>query len=199
MSTSSRWEFRAFGADFGRAEHRIRSHENLLRRESSETYIVCTRSPHNVKIRDGLLELKVLDEVGPHHLERWSPGLISGFPLSREDCRSMLDVLHAADVELTADRYSLEQLLRGVVQPAPRLHTVRVTKVRETFVIDACTVEIVAVTFEGEPLRSLAVEHEDPEALWSAVQDLEMGHLENVNYVEAMKRSLKLRPSENPS
>jgi hypothetical protein len=47
----------------------------------------------NVKIRDGLMDIKVLREVDGAGLERWEPVMKQGFPLSAEDAGRVLEAL----------------------------------------------------------------------------------------------------------
>ena len=79
-----RWEWRTFGESFGEAEAKIRSHGEAKARSSAETYIVSFDSPNNTKIRDGLMDIKKLENVNADTLEQWNPVLKSGFPLTRE-------------------------------------------------------------------------------------------------------------------
>lgn len=79
-----RWEYRTFGESFGEAESNIRSHGEAKARSSAETYIVSAESPNNTKIRDGLMDIKKLENVNGDTLEQWNPVLKSGFPLTKE-------------------------------------------------------------------------------------------------------------------
>jgi exopolyphosphatase/guanosine-5'-triphosphate,3'-diphosphate pyrophosphatase len=186
-----RWEFRVFAQEFGRAEHRIRSHESTSLRETREVYVVSLRSRANVKVRDDFLDLKTLQEVDRHHLEQWLPVIKTGFPASAEDCGQVLEALGCA-IELQRDSYTWEQLASEVVESVPDLHLVDVNKKREGFLVHDCLAEIVDLEFAGDPIRTIAVEQEDSERAWETVLELGLGEWENVNYVEAMKRMLNL-------
>ncbi len=51
-----------------------------------------------------------------------------------------------------------------------------------------CIVEIANLWFDGTPVRTIAVEQEDPAAVTAAVRKLGLERFENVNYVKALKR-----------
>jgi exopolyphosphatase/guanosine-5'-triphosphate,3'-diphosphate pyrophosphatase len=188
-----RWEFRVFGDDFGVAESRIREHEAVDRTSTAERYVTSLASGNNVKIRNGTLDLKVLEKVNDRHLERWRPVLKSTFPITRENALAVLEGLSVPLVALPEATYALEDFLDRIARPSPLLRVVEVAKTRERFVLDECLVEITDLTIDGRPTRTLAVEHPDPRPVWSTVRDLVLDHLENVNYIEAIKRTLGLK------
>ena len=92
-----RWEYRTFGESFGEAEANIRSHGEAKARSSAETYIVSFDSPNNTKIRDGLMDIKKLENVNADTLEQWNPVLKSGFPLDARGPRPGLRGLGRGD------------------------------------------------------------------------------------------------------
>jgi len=68
-----RWEYRVFAEDLGAVEGKIREHEVTRVKESAEDYIVCRSSGNNVKVRDGLLDIKQLENTNEDTLEQWMP------------------------------------------------------------------------------------------------------------------------------
>ena len=47
-----------------------------------------------MKVRDGLMDVKVLREVNAEGLEQWAPVMKAGFPLSAADAAKVLGALH---------------------------------------------------------------------------------------------------------
>jgi exopolyphosphatase / guanosine-5'-triphosphate,3'-diphosphate pyrophosphatase len=54
-----RWEWRAFGQDFGAAEKRFAALAAEKVQNSDEIYLLAAGSDANVKIRDQLLDIKI--------------------------------------------------------------------------------------------------------------------------------------------
>src|SRR5690242_7102767 len=79
-SCIARWEWRTFGESVPDVESRLRS---VLAppRTSSELYLVVPHADLNLKVRDGVLELKELVDVSAEGLERWMPTIKAPFPL----------------------------------------------------------------------------------------------------------------------
>ena len=189
-AVSPRWEWRAFAQDFGTIETHLRR-DATERRQSSETYLVSAhRADINTKIRDGLLDIKVLQEINPHHLELWQPVLKAAFPLTQASLGTMfgawgLEPPFAGDLPVTESR-----LLDTLIRPEPSLAIVIVDKTRYGSIVDECLVEFAQVTFNGSPLKTIAVEMTDPDRVWRTVAALGLSTFENVNYVRALMRFL---------
>jgi exopolyphosphatase/guanosine-5'-triphosphate,3'-diphosphate pyrophosphatase len=79
-----RWEWRTFGAHFGIAETRFAELTPGAVQESDELYFL-GGSGANVKVRDDLMDIKVLREVSAEGLERWEPIMKQPFPLPAAD------------------------------------------------------------------------------------------------------------------
>ncbi len=185
-----RWEWRTFGESFGEAEARIRSHGEPKPRSSAETYVVSLDSPNNTKIRDGLMDIKKLENVNADGLEQWNPVLKAGFPLPAAALRQVFAAWAVKAPPPAREAYTLEELLGEVVAPNRRLRAVAVVKERFGFTVDGCIVEVANLTFDGQKVRTAAVEHEDPALVIATVRALGLDRLENVNYVKALKRFL---------
>src|SRR3954451_23297750 len=79
-----RWEWRSFGQSFGVAEERIARFPASPPTETDEIYFLSARG-QNVKVRDGLMDIKVLREVNRDGLEQWAPVMKASFPLVPPD------------------------------------------------------------------------------------------------------------------
>lgn len=191
-TTIPRWEWRTFGRDFGHAETVIRQ-QPLDRRDSSEIYILCARSDINAKIRNGTLDIKRLQNVDRHGLEQWRPILKAPFPLTGAP---LADVFAAwgLPIQSTLDETCSEsRFLNSLVAGQPSLTAIPVTKLRHGGTFDDCIVEIADLTFDGEPIRTMAVEMTDPDRVWRTVSALGLAGYDNVNYVTALRRFLNAR------
>jgi exopolyphosphatase / guanosine-5'-triphosphate,3'-diphosphate pyrophosphatase len=69
-----RWEWRTFGNEHGPAEREILAEAASEAVESDERYLLGSDRA-NVKLRDDLVDVKVLREVNADGLERWGPVL----------------------------------------------------------------------------------------------------------------------------
>ncbi|MCF7857709.1 MAG: hypothetical protein K9N07_00080 [Candidatus Cloacimonetes bacterium] len=71
----------------------------------------------------------------------------------------------------------------------PELKMVDVKKVRHGYLVDDSIVEFAEVQFNDVRLKTIAVEHVDPELVLKTVNKLEVEKFENTNYIKAMKRT----------
>ena len=182
-----RWEYRVFGESFGEAEANIRSHGEAKARSSAETYIVSFDSPNNTKIRDGLMDIKKLENVNADTLEQWNPVLKSGFPLDRGVLAEVASAWGVVLPEPAREAWTLEEFLGEVVGLHARLRAIAVGKERFGLTVDGCIVELANLTFDGKPIRTAAVEHEDPALVIATVRKLGLDKFENTNYIKALK------------
>ena len=74
-----RWEWRVFGDGFGAAEAAFAALTPGPVEESDELYLL-SAAGRNVKVRDGLMDIKFLREVDADGLERWEPVMKAGLP-----------------------------------------------------------------------------------------------------------------------
>src|SRR5215471_13657300 len=88
----ARWEWRSFGRRFGNAEARLAALPPGEVQESDEIYLL-TGSGDNVKVRDDLMDVKVLRAVNADGLERWTPVLKAPFPMAPADAAKAFEAL----------------------------------------------------------------------------------------------------------
>src|SRR5262245_45634316 len=81
---STRWEWRIFGHRLDAAEKWLAAHRSTGIQESDEIYFL-SLGAGVVKVRGGLMDVKVLREVDNEGLERWEPVMKAGFPLQVAD------------------------------------------------------------------------------------------------------------------
>jgi hypothetical protein len=187
----ARYEYRSFAPVLGSVEQRLRSAGGQPeRRTSAEIYLLSRPDErYNYKIRDGRLELKLLEGYhGP--LERWVPQPAHEFPIDDAILAKGL----VASLELSAGLppgagQSVEVLVdafRGV----PGAVAVDVFKRREGFQLDGCIAELVQVTVAGHTTHSICVEGVDAQRVLDLAERLGLAGLPNISYL-AEVRSLQ--------
>ena len=112
-----RWEWRVFGEGFGAAEAALAALTPDTVEESDELYLLSAGGA-NVKIRAGLVDIKLLREVDADGLERWEPVMKIGFPLPAAAVSRVFEALGVAPPPLTRDGYTLDQLRAELVAPS---------------------------------------------------------------------------------
>jgi exopolyphosphatase / guanosine-5'-triphosphate,3'-diphosphate pyrophosphatase len=176
-----RWEWRVFGEDVAAAEPAFAALDPGAVVESDELYLLAaTRA--NVKVRNDLLDIKVLREVDADGLERWEPVLKEDFPLPAAQVSRLFDALGVVPPPLTRDAYTLDQLLAELVEPDGGVRPVRVHKRRVRYTIGGCMAELSDVEAEGRSTRTVAVESEDASAVIAAVRSLGLDGELNTSY-----------------
>jgi hypothetical protein len=90
--TGLRWEWRTFGQRFGEADARFAALTSSGTTDSDETYFLAPGGD-NVKVRDALMDVKVLQAVNADGLEQWAPVMKAGFPLSATDAARVFEAL----------------------------------------------------------------------------------------------------------
>ena len=188
-----RWEWRTFGTTgFGAAEDLIRAAGPARVRRSEEVYILSAQSMNNTKVRDGLMDIKSLQEVDADGLEQWKPILKAEFPLAPDVLARVFAAFGVALPPLARPSYDFDTYLAELIGPHDDLRAVAVGKERHGFLVDGAIVEIAEVTFDGLPRRTVAVEHEDPALVSAVVRRLQLDGFANINYLRAMKDAVGL-------
>jgi exopolyphosphatase / guanosine-5'-triphosphate,3'-diphosphate pyrophosphatase len=187
-----RWEWRTFAPSVEDLRGKVNGVVFQAPREIRETYLVCLKSSHNAKVRDGLMDLKWRKQVDADGLELWDPVLKSVFPI---DAGLVPRLFEAWGLPLPALRrasYALPELLDEIVEPNPALRAVRTVKRRDCFTLDGTTCEFARIVADGVPLESFCVEHEDPSLVLQVIRSLGLDSHQNINYPLALKRALAL-------
>ena len=183
--TALRWEWRTFGEHFGGAEERLGSIEPERIVESDETYLLSEASIDAVKERDGLMDVKHLEQVDDDGLELWKPVMKSPLPISAADAGAVLTALRVT-APLESNTYDIAELARaagGAVRVVP------VHKARRHFTIAGCMAELTDLRTGDRSTRTIAIESEEPARVTAALRELALGTRSNVN-VPRVLRSL---------
>jgi exopolyphosphatase / guanosine-5'-triphosphate,3'-diphosphate pyrophosphatase len=179
----NRWEWRTFG--IGEDVFGDRSPERV--QESDEIYVLSVANGDTVKVRDGLMDVKRLEQVNDAGLEQWAPLLKAEFPLSAEQVRSILQGLRVPVPALDRDTYDLDDIVAGRAD----LLTAPVHKHRARYTVGGCTAELTDVTTEHGSTRTVAVESESPERVSAAVRELGLESHTNTSYPRGLKALLR--------
>ncbi|MCI6259776.1 MAG: hypothetical protein MR616_01330 [Pyramidobacter sp.] len=194
MAIVARWEWRTFGkGDFGVGEKTLRALPMDSNKRTDEEYILSRNSDENVKIRFDLIDVKSLQKVNADGLEQWLPVLKTGFPIAADELSGLAEILKVELPELERAEYTHDQFIEELVVPHKDLELVQVKKDRDIYKIDGATAEIAAAEFNGVAWRTMCVEHEDPVLIMKVVEKLGMKGVENMNYIQAMKKSVGIR------
>ena len=182
-----RWEWRAFGTDFGEAEARFANLGVEAVQESDETYLLSPASDETVKIRAELMDIKKLVETNDAGLEQWRPVMKQGFPIPLVDVAKVCAELKVTPPEPGRDALSLDELLALLEMPERGIRAVAVHKRRVRYTINGCTSEVTDVIADGKRVRTVAIESEDADRVVSAVEKMGLSAYPNVSYPRWLK------------
>lgn len=183
--TVLRWEWRAFGRQFGKAEKHFAELTPSGTQDSEETYFI-SPGGENVKVRDGLMDVKVLRKTDANGLEQWAPLMKRKFPLSALDAQQVVQALRIPIYQLQRESYSLQDTLEALGRPESGVRIIQVKKHRIRYVIDGCMAEVSHITANGIPVQTIAVESENADAVMRVVARLGLAGYANTNYLRGL-------------
>jgi exopolyphosphatase/guanosine-5'-triphosphate,3'-diphosphate pyrophosphatase len=189
-----RWEWRTFGAPFGTAEDIFAGLTPTGVEESDELYVLSEQG-ENVKIRAELMDIKALRAVDRHGLQQWEPAVKAAFPLAAADVSATFEALRQPLPTAVVHGCSLAELRDelGASVGAVRLASVHKRRVRSRFA--ECMIELTDISVGDLRARTLAIEAEDPSAVWAAVIVLGLAHRVNTSVPRGL---LALISAERP-
>jgi exopolyphosphatase/guanosine-5'-triphosphate,3'-diphosphate pyrophosphatase len=190
----SRWEWRTFGDSFGESDQRFAALKAEDVHESDEIYFLSTVNDENVKVRDQLMDIKVLEQVNPDGLEQWKPVMKGAFPLPGKEVLRVFDALGVECPTLGHAAYTLEEFIEQLAKPGSQLHVVKVHKKRTRYMIDGCMGEMTEVAADGKRIRTVALELEDPARVIATVRQLGLDRFKNINYPRGLKQLVGMQP-----
>ena len=188
-----RWEWRWFGHRFGPAESRLAALAPSAVQQSSETYLL-SGDGDNVKVRDALMDIKVLREVNQDGLEQWTPVMKAGFPLPADEVTKVFAALRLDPPSLRRASYDLAQFIDELAVPSGRIRAISVQKRRVRYTVGGCMAELSEVVADGKPTRTIAVESEDAAAVIAAVRSLGLGGYVNTSYPRGLATLVDAAP-----
>ena len=189
-SVVPRWEWRTFSPDLSALECVLYSSSAgapTTLQVSDEVYLLSTQNDANVKIRDGLLDIKQLEKTERDGLEQWRPVFKVSFPLTAETVARVFAALGLTPPALLRDAYTQDELTREVVDPERQLRALAVHKERRRYQLEGCLSELTRVEAAGRTIQTLAVESENPAALKAVVRRLGLTEVCNQSYPRGLK------------
>lgn len=188
-----RFEFRTFGQNF-EAEGKLMARlsdpvpQKVWERTSDEIYIMSrTNDINNTKIRDGKMDIKTYVQT-VDGLEQWNPLMKGEFPMLAEQLKE--EVFPAFQVEmeeLTQTSYTLEEFL-AIIDAHPDLLAVKVHKHRFGYMVNDTICETANVLINGAKVVSINSESTEVEDIKKTMADVGLKGVENINYLQAIKR-----------
>lgn len=190
-----RAEFRVFGKDLIEAvKQRMWNGKTVLfqaRKMPAETYFLSVNTDEaNVKVRDGLLDIKTKVGETPEGYEIFQPRGKFQFPVSRADLGTILSHLKV-DIQLAQETYTIDEFI-AIARKHPELTPVTVEKMRYGFTIDGIICEYAQVWFNGAMVESACAESENYAGMKTVVEGLGIQDMPNTNYLRAAKRVVGL-------
>jgi hypothetical protein len=186
-----RAEFRAFGQGLIDAvKEKMWNGKTILfqaRRMPMETYFLSAKTNEaNVKVRDGLLDIKTKVGETPEGYEIFQPRGKFQFPVKKEDLATILSHLKA-EMALTQDMYTIDEFI-ALARKHADLVPVTVEKMRYGFTIDGIICEYAQVWFNGALVETACAESENYAGMRQVVEGLGLAGLPNTNYLKAAKK-----------
>lgn len=181
-----RWEWRSFAPEFRQLDGLVPAEITTAR----DVYLLCAGSTAAVKIRDGVITVKLRERVH-QGLELWRPTLAATFPLCQREIRDVLRCFPAAlPRTLVHPEYDALGFVADVAACTPGVRVIGVYKTLHKGQIDQCLVERGCLSAAGSVVQTAAVESTDPEAVLRTVHELRLDRFENVSYVTFLTRML---------
>jgi exopolyphosphatase / guanosine-5'-triphosphate,3'-diphosphate pyrophosphatase len=181
-----RWEWRTFG-DLDDGDQALGALRTAAAVESDETYVLSMYADASVKVRAGLLDIKILQRVDGAGLQLWVPTLKAGFPLDHQAVVAACTALGVPPPTTRRRAPSLEGLLDELVGSREDLHLVTTHKSRHRSVLDECMVELTDVSVDGRSVRTVAVESPDRRLVTATVHRLGLDGRPNVCVPRGLK------------
>ncbi|GIU29985.1 hypothetical protein L2719_08740 [Shewanella schlegeliana] len=193
-----RFEFRTFGQDFTEASTRMARlsvpvPEKVWHRQSDEIYIMSrTNDLNNTKIRDGKMDVKSYVQT-VDGLEQWDPKLKAEFPISAAQLlEEIFPAFMVEQPELNKEQYSFEEFLE-LINDHSDLQAVKIHKERYGYMVNNTICEVANVLVNGARIVSVNSESTELEDIQRTIKDLKLEGVENINYLQAIKRVIGMK------
>ncbi|MBM3149756.1 MAG: hypothetical protein FJZ88_07005 [Chloroflexi bacterium] len=186
-----RAEFRVFGQGIiGIVKQKMWDAGAVLqkaRKMPPETYFLSTHTNDaNVKVREGLLDIKTKVGETPEGYEIFQPRGKFQFPVKKEDLATILSHLKV-EMNLDKETYTIEEFIE-MARKHPDLVPVTVEKMRYGFTVEGIICEYAQVWFNGALVESACCESEDYAGMRQVIEELGIAAMPNMNYLKAAKR-----------
>ena len=188
-----RFEFRTFGQCFDKEDKRMARlsvpiPEKVWERQSDEVYILSrTNDINNTKIRDGKMDIKTFVQ-SVDGLEQWNPLMKGEFPIAAEVLnKEVFPAFMVVTPTLTKDVYTYDEFME-MIENHPDLQAVRVHKQRFGYMVNNTLCETGNVLINGAKVKTINSESTELEDIQKTIKDVGLEGVENINYLQAIKR-----------
>ena len=188
-----RFEFRSFGQDFESAAKLMARlsmpvPEKVWERYSDEIYILSrTNDINNTKVRDGKMDIKTYVQT-VDGLEQWNPLMKGEFPIQASVLKNeVFPAFQVTAPELTQDVYSFDEFME-IINTHPDLAAVKVHKQRFGYMVNNTICEYGEVLINGARVMTINSESTEVDDIKKTVKDIGLEAVENINYLQAIKR-----------
>ncbi|MDY0101753.1 MAG: hypothetical protein RBS07_02380 [Lentimicrobium sp.] len=188
-----RFEFRSFGQNFDKTHKRMARFsvpvpEKVWERQSEEIYILSrTNDINNTKIRNGKMDIKTFVQT-VDGLEQWNPLMKGEFPIQAKVLKD--EVFPAFKVDMPAfqkEEYSYDEFM-AMIHNHPDLQAVNVKKQRFGYMVNDTICEYGIVLINGARVVTINSESTEVEDIIKTMKDIGAEGVENINYLQAIKR-----------
>ncbi|MDX9908170.1 MAG: hypothetical protein RBS23_01820 [Mariniphaga sp.] len=188
-----RFEFRSFGQNFDDAHKRMSRFsvpvpEKVWERYSEEIYILSrTNDINNTKIRNGKMDIKTYVQT-VDGLEQWNPLMKGGFPIQASVLKK--EVFPAFQVNIPPfqkEEYSFDEFME-MIRNHPDLQAVYVKKQRFGYMVNDTICEYGIVLINGARVVTINSESTEVADIKKTIKDIGAEGMENINYLQAIKR-----------
>jgi hypothetical protein len=157
------------------------------RRMPAETYFISRQTDAaNVKVRDGLLDIKLKTGETPEGYEIFQPAGKFQFPVKQSDLVAILGHL-CATMKLGRDSFAIDEFI-SMARAHAELSPVTVEKMRYGFTVDGVICEYARVWFNGAMIETACCESENYAGMKNVVESLGIAAMPNTSYLRAAKR-----------
>jgi hypothetical protein len=186
-----RAEFRVFGRGINElVEQKMWDAGAVLqkaRKMPAETYFLSAKTDDaNVKVRDGLLDIKLKVGATPEGYEIFQPSGKFQFPVNKADLAEIVAHLKV-DMALERESYGIDEFIE-MARRHPDLVPVSVEKMRYGFTVAGIICEFARVWFNGALVETACCESENYAGMRKVIEALGISGMPNTNYLKAAKR-----------
>ena len=158
-----------------------------VRKMPPEIYFLSVHtSDANVKVRDGLLDIKTKVGETPEGYEIFQPRGKFQSPVKREDLAAILTCLKV-EMPLNNPTYLFNEII-AMVRKHPDMVPVSVEKMRYGFTVGGVICEYAQVWFNGALVESACCESENYTGIRQVIEALGIAAMPNTSYIRAAKR-----------
>jgi hypothetical protein len=159
----------------------------MARKMPMELYLVSVHSDSaNVKVREGLLDIKTKVGDTPEGYEIFQPRGKLAFPLGKADLTTALSYLNVR-TDISGQACTLDEVME-IARNHPDIVPVVIEKMRYGFMVDGIICEYAQVRFNGALLESACCESDDNAGLRKVIKALGIEGMPNTSYPKAARR-----------